>query len=399
MKKIFAFYAVAMVAVVMSASTPYKNLYVTAQITPSGSGAVYLSVEPGDDENFIRSISEDYGETAFIQATFGENGSEPCTYGCNSLNGVYEVVVNVDVNPGYEVVCLANKIKEDGIYRSEDCYARFDSYDSASRKFSFDYSNPELRYIINCNNVITHNYEDGNSSDGPSRDVCFADESKWGDTPDAEVYVIMRKKGESLPKLDLSEKPIFVDNTTDVSTKDLAVYSNVVFCEAGSQIQLPICLKNTATEVAALQFKLSGNGTFVETSKEYAPAERAGALDVTSLNVAPDSLWMAAYSSEAIKINGEDGDIIVVTINVPEDVKRGTNYDLSFTNVVLSTPEGKAVKVDDTKVSIIIGEDLSVQPVEPAPKSGRIFRITGVEVISADDPGIYIQDGKKFLVR
>lgn len=398
MKKIFALFAFAMVAVALNAATPYKNLFVTAQVTPSGSGTVYLTVKPGE-EGYVRSQSEDFGETASIQATIGENGTEPCTYGCNSLNGVYEVMVNVEVASGYEVVCLSNKYKEDGIYRAEDCYARFDSYDSGSRNFSFDYSNPELGYLINCNNVITHNYEDGNSKNGPSRDVCFADSTKWGDTPDTEVYVIMRKKGETLPKLDLSEKPQYVDNTTDITTRDLAVYSKVIFCDAGSQITLPIYLKNTATEVAGIQFKMSTNGTFVETTNEYALSERAGALDVATMNVAADSLWVAAYSSEVLKINGDDGDIIAVTINVPENVELGTNYDLSFTNVVLSTPEGKAVKCDDTKVSIIVGESLSIEPAEVAPKTGRIFRITGVEVMSADDPGLYIQDGKKFIVR
>lgn len=398
MKKIFALFAFAMVAVALNASTPYKNLFVTAQVTPSGSGTVYLTVKPGE-EGYVRSQSEDFGETASIQATIGENGTEPCTYGYNSLNGVYEVMVNVEVASGYEVVCLSHKINEDGIYRAEDCFARFDSYDSGSRQATFDYSNPELGYLINCNNVITHNYEDGNSQSGPSRDVCFTDETKWGDTPDTEIYVIMRKKGDSMPKLDLSEKPQYVDNTTDITTRDLAVYSNVIFCEAGSQVTLPICLKNTATEVAGIQFKLNGNGTFVETANEYALAERAGAMDVATMNVAADSLWVAAYSSEAVKINGEDGNIIAVNINVPADAEYGANYDLTFTNVVLATPEGKAVKCDDTKISIVIGQDLSVEDVIAAPKSGRIFRITGVEVISADDPGIYIQDGKKFIVR
>lgn len=398
MKKIFALFAIAMVAVAMNATTPYKNLYVTAKMAPSGSGTVYLSVKPGE-EAYVRSQSEDFGETASLQATIGENGTEPCTYGVNSQNGVYEVVVNVEVASGYEVVCLSNKINEDGIYRAADCYARFDSYDSGSRNATFDYSNPELGYIISCNNVTTHNYEDGNSSDGPSRDVCFADESKWKEEPDAEVYVIMRKKGESLPKLDFSEKPEYVDNTTDISLKENGVYSNVVFCNAGSTIQLPINLKTTNTEVAGIQFKMSANGTFVETSSDVAKSERAASLDVITMNVQNDSLWVAAYSSEVVKINGEDGDIFVVTVNIPADAARGTNYDITFSDVVLATPEGKAVKCDDTKVSVIVGEDLSVDTALEAPKTGRIFTITGLEVKSAETPGLYIQDGKKFIVR
>lgn len=400
MKKIFSLFAIMLVAVVMHANTPYKNLYITAKIAPTGAGQIYLGVKPGE-EDFIRAQSEEGADEAFIQATIGENGNEGTTYGVNSKAGVYEVNVYVEPAAGYELVCLSNKVKESGVYYPEDCYAVFDGYDSGSRHASFDYSGIEYGFLINANNELTHPQIDGNSSDGPSRDVCFADESKWSPEPDTEIYAIMRKKGDSYPKLDLSEKPDYADNTTDISTKDNAIHSYTIFCRAGSQLTLPVCMKNHGTEVAGVQFTMEPSGTQLETATEYKPSGRAGALDVFTMNVAESKLQLAAFSTEANKVEGEDGDIVAVTLYVPEDAENG-NYDIKFNNVVLATPDGKAVKCDDTTVSIIVGPyDIpdAIEAVEATPATGRIFRITGVEVISADDPGLYIQDGKKFIVR
>ena len=402
MKKIFSLFALLTVVVAVNATTPYKNLYVTAQVAPSGSGTVYLSVQPGE-EAYVLSQSEDFDEFVSIQATIGENGSEPCTYAYNSKNPMYEVCVEVEPAAGYELVCLASKIKEDGVYYPEDCFAVFTSWDSSarSRAGNFDYTvTPEMGFIVNVNNVITHKDEDGNSSSGPSRDTCFGDSSKWRDTPDTEIYVIMRKKGESLPKVDLTNLPDYVDNTTDVSTEESAIHSYAIFCKAGDQLTLPVCMKNHGTEVAGVQFYMASGSLALETASEYAPSERATALDMFAQTMTSDSLKVAAYSTEAAAVTGEDGDIVAVTLYVPEDAANG-NYDVTFSNVVLATPDGKAVKADDTTVSIIVGDyDVEGIDVEQAqPRTGRVFSITGVEMRSTLAPGLYIMDGKKILVR
>lgn len=401
MKKIASLFILLLAVLAAGASTPYKNLYVVAKLAPSGSGKIYLVPKPGD-EDYVRDTATTDDES-YVQCTVGENGNEGTTYACGSNTGVYEMTVYVEPASGYELVCLANKVKEDGVYYSEDCYAVFDSYDSGNRQASFDYTVSDLGFIINVNNMETHPQEDGSSSGEINRDMCYADDSKWSPTPDTEVYAIMRKKGDKTPKLDLSEKPDYVNNTTDVTDRDNAIYTNAIFCRAGSELLIPVCIKNKGTQVAGVQFTMETNGaTPLETAVDYQLEEYAGALDFCGMNVESNKIRLAAWSKQTAALSAEQGDMLAVTLYVPEGTSNG-NYDIKFSGIVFSTPDGKAVKADDTYASIIVGDyDIpeSVGKVVAEPKGdGRIFTITGVQMKNADQPGLYIRDGKKFIVR
>lgn len=87
MKKIFSLIAFVMVVLAANANTPFKNLHVVAKTSPSGAGTVYLRTIIGnDDVNYVRAMSDEPGDEAFIQITLGENNTENSSYGCNNNN-------------------------------------------------------------------------------------------------------------------------------------------------------------------------------------------------------------------------------------------------------------------------------------------------------------------------
>lgn len=209
MKKFFTLMAVAMMAASASAVTPFKNLYVEANAAPTGAGLVYLEPKNSDEYQWIYDVSSEMGETAYIKMVFGENGGWEHVKGCNvpeegntDENGNYEVIVDTLPEQGYELVCLADKVLEDGIYGPDDCYPSIDGDDSNSYVVDFVWTGIDK---VNCNNV--NHFRDGTSenqetgSDRQSRQDCL-DSGAFSDTPDTYIYAIFREVGADLPMFD-----------------------------------------------------------------------------------------------------------------------------------------------------------------------------------------------------
>ena len=373
MKKIFSLIAFVMVVLAANANTPFKNLHVVAKTSPSGAGTVYLRTIIGnDDVNYVRAMSDEPGDEAFIQITLGENNTENSSYGCNNNNPAYLLLVDVEPAEGYELVCLANKIKEDGVYHAADCFAVFDTDNSSTR----------------------------------NRDVTFANEALWSDKVDTEVYAILRKIGDKKPELDLSDIQNFKDNTTNVSEWKAAVYSERIDCAPGQEIHVPICVKNDTADVAGIEFKVEmGDGTYIEVADEPTLCKDRvpdGAMDYYGVKVDSSSVKVAAISMNATPITGNDGCVVYVNMLVPYTLVAG-NYDFKIKEVVLATSDGRAVQPGEVTVTINVG-DYDVDGIENVNAEGlksddRIFRITGVEVKKMDEPGLYIQNGQKIIVR
>ena len=202
MKKFLSFIAVA-VACISAGATPFKALYAEVEAVPSGAGVVYLNPKNAEDEAYVFDQSLDWDEVAYLMWVGGEN-SEGADYpGCTGGTGLYEVLVVAEPAAGYEVVCVADTVREDGIYTEADCYAVIHGESAAAGfTFDFDYSTiTEMGVKINVNS--TNHPQDGHSQDDgwPDRDEVLANfKSYVSDTPDTYVYVIFRKVGDELPK-------------------------------------------------------------------------------------------------------------------------------------------------------------------------------------------------------
>ena len=201
MKKVLSFLAVVALALGANA-TPYKALYAEVSAAPSGGGVVYVSPKNDEDAGFVAEQSADWGETAFIKWVGGENSDGQSYPGCTGGIGLYEVVVKAQPEAGFEVVCVANKVKANGIYTKEDCYAVIHGEESANFSFDFDYSAIVTDGVKISVNNASHP-QDGHSSDDGAlrREDVFANFGTYVNAePDAQVFVIFRKIGESLPK-------------------------------------------------------------------------------------------------------------------------------------------------------------------------------------------------------
>ena len=214
MKKSLLFVAGLLLASNMLASTPYKNLYAEVTAYPAGAGTVYLTSKTGDAD-YIAAASEDYDETAFIKFTPGENGNDyqKCEGFCadatgevgSGAAGMYEAVLYILPEDGYEFVCLANQIAEDGIYYPAICYQSHTGENAQSYVFSWEFSTEEGN-LINVDNPAHISEGDNHGPDANTGDPGGIGQSgvfalgTWGETPDTKMYAIFRKIGDELPK-------------------------------------------------------------------------------------------------------------------------------------------------------------------------------------------------------
>lgn len=206
MKKIFTLMA-SLVLALNANATAYKALYVEVAAESSAAGKVYVAPKKdSEDEGYIYDISDEEGATAFLKWIVGENSNgSDCKIGCTAEIPIYEAAVYVFPNAGYELVCYANKVKEDGIYTEEDCYAVVHGEGVTDENWGFDFEYTGNADHINVNNP--DHPQDGHSSDGPSREEVYDSFGNYvSATPDTKVYVIFRKIGDELPKFVRNEE-------------------------------------------------------------------------------------------------------------------------------------------------------------------------------------------------
>ncbi len=204
MKKIFTLTAAVFAfALSASATTPFKNLYVEAEIVPSEAGLIYLDSKNDEDRAVQKAVSDDYDTTVFLKGTFGENGDATQWTGNEGYQadasgnlGNYEANLIIEPAEGYEFVCVSNQIKEDGAYEPSICYQSHTGTGTADFKFSWEYAmSGEVQNLVNINSEAR---EVDGQSDGIGREGTFALDN-WSETPDTKLYVIMRKVGETTP--------------------------------------------------------------------------------------------------------------------------------------------------------------------------------------------------------
>jgi len=191
-----------------SATTPFKCLYVAGHVAPTGAGTVYLNAKNDDEGKWVKDKSAAAGEEVFIKYIPGENGGTeaPAPIGWNKGIGVYELKVDVTAASGYELVCYANNLNEDGLYGADDVYAVIKNDEnrglSTGRTWEFNWTGEDD--WVNANVPDAVHQVDGNSSGeiNGNRETLFDMDALFHSTPDAHVYAIFRKTGEEFPKFD-----------------------------------------------------------------------------------------------------------------------------------------------------------------------------------------------------
>lgn len=229
MNKIFATLAAALLfSVNASAASSIKNLYVEAEVVPSGAGVIYLTAKNDADAKYVKSMSEDYGETASLLITLGENGTPDQFTGCTGFAadasgtlGNYEAQLYIEPADGYEVVCVTKTIQPSGLYYPDVCYQQHTGTSNADFVFSWDYTTGENGNLININSASRE--VDGDTGEtGIGLDGAFALDN-WSETPDTKLYVIFRETGTTNPSFDPDYAPLTLgDANTDgeINLKD-----------------------------------------------------------------------------------------------------------------------------------------------------------------------------------
>ncbi len=190
-----------------SATTPYKNLHVAAEIVPSEAGEIYLMAKNAEDEPYVYAISEDLAPSVYLMATFAENGGQDQYAGnegyevdVNGTNGNYEAKLIILPKDGYEVVCVSNTVLESGVYSPDVCYQSHTGTGYGDFVFSWNWDVTDAGNLVNINSATKE--VDGTSEETSiGRNGCFALDN-WNDVPDTKLYVIMRKVGDTTPSFD-----------------------------------------------------------------------------------------------------------------------------------------------------------------------------------------------------
>ena len=126
-------------------------------------------------------------------------------------------------------------------------------------------------------------------------------------------------------------EPIVVDDNNTIYTQSFAVVP-------GSQMTIPVRLRN-AVNITAFQFNmyLPGGLTFAtEKNKNLITlSDRATKTHSIASSIQEDgSMLVAAFSSKNSSFSGTDGELVYVTVNVPEDIASG-EYTLYIKDVML----------------------------------------------------------------
>lgn len=217
MKKLFTLIAGLALAAAANASTGYKCLYTEANVYPAGAGEVYLYVRDEEHPEYIKDISADYDpESAFLKAVIDIQGGwgpeddegngkvEDCTNGVS--HDALRAIIYAMPYDGYELVCYANAIQEDGIYGRKDCFAVLHEYSGESPEKVMDWEYTGAGDMINVNNP-DHPENANSDKDDPNKPMpedCVLDEYNdlWNESPDCVVYVIFREEGAEYPMFD-----------------------------------------------------------------------------------------------------------------------------------------------------------------------------------------------------
>lgn len=146
------------------------------------------------------------------------------------------------------------------------------------------------------------------------------------------------------------------DPSTPIEPTDISSFANVIYAEkteaqSGTQIALPIDLKNVDSFVG-FQFDLYlPNGITVEKDEYEDPVfERTERISTKITMEASEqtdgSTRFLCYSAKNFALTGTEGEILNVTLNIPEDMEEG-DYPVYLKNVIMNKEGNEKVQIDE----------------------------------------------------
>lgn len=177
--RLFSLLLLGMVAMGAQA-TPYKNIYVTLDASPSGAGTVYMVVNSGDTNT--KEESEHKTDHVDFKATIGEEASNNVPYYYCNLYATPE--------PGYDFLGFARK-NDTGVYTDADLIGS---------------TNP-LKVNVNADDVTTEG--ENNYADVKAR-------NDWHSTPDHQFVAIFKTQDVSVNNVTVERyQPLFSGEQDD----------------------------------------------------------------------------------------------------------------------------------------------------------------------------------------
>ncbi|MBR6129013.1 MAG: hypothetical protein IKQ07_05215 [Bacteroidaceae bacterium] len=152
---------------------------------------------------------------------------------------------------------------------------------------------------------------------------------------------------------------------TDISGMDNVVYIEPCSAETGSQYVLSVKMKNSV-EAEGFGFDLLlPEGITVALDEYNLPIAELSTLrtDATRTNhfdadfKLDGTLNIQAYSTRGLSINGNDGEVALITVNIAADMEPGT-YPIQLKNIAISDVNSVTYTVDmvETSIEIVKGD-------------------------------------------
>ena len=183
-----------------------------------------------------------------------------------------------------------------------------------------------------------------------------------------------------------SAKPRFA---TDPNAFDNVIYMKDATAKAGDEIEIPVYMKNSVG-MTGFQFDVvMPEGLSVAMEDDYylidLSTERTTARNTNTFDSAKQldgSVRVLAGSTKSKTIEGNDGEVAIITANVAAGLADG-EYKVVLKNIIMSDATGKTYKVDSSEATITVAS------------------ATGISNVNANalQNGKFVKDGRLVIVK
>ena len=234
----------------------------------------------------------------------------------------------------------------------------------------------------------------------------------------ATVYDIAGNQGSAgqMFNLDMPQRPNIIDMPEDMEVTDISAIENVIYIEptevrTGSEAELSVKMKNSV-EAEGFGFDLYlPDGLTFKTDVDGFPEAYLSTLRTTARKtntfesvIRPDgALRVMAASTNGSVISGSDGEVATVKIHVDSDVTPGV-LPIILRQIAISDSEAHSYDTEEVKSYVtVLDGTLDIQSVytsrQTRPADNHIYNLQGQRVASPSAPGIYVKNGRKFVVK
>ena len=234
----------------------------------------------------------------------------------------------------------------------------------------------------------------------------------------ATVYDIAGNQGSAsqMFNLNMPQRPTNPDTPEEIDLTDISAIEDVIYIEptevwTGSEAELSVKMKNSVETEGfgfdlylpdGLSFKKDADG-FPEV---YLSTLRTTARKTNTFEsvIRPDgALRVMAASTNGYVISGNDGEVATVKILVDSNVTPGV-LPIMLRQIAISDSQAHSYDTEVVKSYVkVLDGTVDIQSVYPSrqtrPVDNHIYNLQGQRVSSPSTPGIYIKNGRKFVVR